>query len=167
MVVAYAARHDRQDRSGVLDTGYQGLCAHAVAVADGGAGAAGLCGDGGDLLAELASLQGRLEGKLDIGSLVARAERLRDACAALSGADAQVNAALMAIGRALVPLDYTTGDRFDHDPALGLSAWPVLDPLRRLAEAEAGSDAARFAAVSAIRARNRLRDALDRALAAA
>jgi hypothetical protein len=121
----------------------------------------------GDLLAELASLQARLEGKLDIGSLVARAERLREACAALSGDDARVNAALMAIGRALVPLDYTTGDRFDHDPALGLSAWPVLDPLRRLAEAEAGSDAARFAAVSAIRAGNRLGDALDRALAAA
>jgi len=121
----------------------------------------------GDLLGELVSFRPPLEGKFDIGSLVARAERLRDACAAMDGDDARVNATLMAIGRALVPLDYTTGDRFDHDPALGLSAWPVLDPLRRLAEAEVGSDAARFAAVSAVRAGNRLGDALDRALAAA
>ena len=71
---------------------------------------------------------------------------------------------LLAIGRALVPLDYTRGDRFDHDPALGLAAWPVLDAIRDLAAAAPGSDDARFAEVSAIRAANRLRHALDTAL---
>ena len=73
---------------------------------------------------------------------------------------------MMAIGRALVPLDYTTGDRFDHDPALGLAPWPVLDALRRLADTAPDSDEAKFAEVSAIRAVNRLRHALDTAISA-
>ena len=123
-----------------------------------------------DLLGELTSLRGHLEGRFDLGGLIARAERLRDAAASLAARppsqDGPVNAALMAIGRALVPLDYTRGDRFDHDPALGLAAWPVLDAIRDLAAAAPGSDDARFAEVSAIRAANRLRHALDTALSA-
>ena len=66
------------------------------------------------------------------------------------------------IGRILVPLDYTRGDRFVHDPALSLSSWPVLDPLRRLAASAAG-DAARFAEVDAVRALNRLTHSLTEA----
>ena len=114
-----------------------------------------------DLLAELTSLRAKLGDRFDLAGLIARAERLR-AAAALVGEDA----ALMAIGRALVPLDYTKGDRFDHDPALGLAPWPVLDAMRRLAGTAPDSDDARFAEVSAIRAANRLRHALDMALAA-
>ena len=40
---------------------------------------------------------------------------------------------LMAVSRALVPVDYTTGDRFTPDPAISQPAWPPLDGLRRLA----------------------------------
>ncbi len=116
----------------------------------------------GDLLAELTALGAKLGDRFDLAGLIARAERLR-AAAALVGEDA----ALMAIGRALVPLDYTKGDRFDHDPALGLAPWPVLDAMRRLAGTAPDSDDARFAEVSAIRAANRLRHALDMALAVA
>jgi hypothetical protein len=65
-----------------------------------------------------------------------------------------------------VPLDYTTGDRFSHDPALDQSPWPVLDKLRALAEAAPGSDAAKFLTVAARRACNRLGFALDQAIAA-
>ena len=124
---------------------------------------------------EIPAYRTGLVAALDIGSskvicLIARAERLRDAAASLAARppsqDGPVNAALMAIGRALVPLDYTRGDRFDHDPALGLAAWPVLDAIRDLAAAAPGSDDARFAEVSAIRAANRLRHALDTALSA-
>jgi hypothetical protein len=71
----------------------------------------------------------------------------------------------MQISRALVPIDYTSGDRFGHDPALGQSAYPPLDPIRRLAAA-AGSDDAKFMAVAATRARNRIAHALDQATAA-
>ncbi|MDA8049542.1 MAG: hypothetical protein M0002_05985 [Rhodospirillales bacterium] len=68
----------------------------------------------------------------------------------------------MAASRALVLLDYTTGDRFDHDPALALPPVPVLEPLRRLAAAPAREEAA-FLLVAATRARNRVAFALDQA----
>jgi hypothetical protein len=79
---------------------------------------------------------------------------------------ASANRALMAASRALVPMDYTRGDRFEPDPALGQSAYPVLDALRRLAATEPGSDAEKFAMVAAQRALNRLVAALDAAIEA-
>ncbi len=80
----------------------------------------------------------------------------------------RVNRALMQVSRALVPMDYTTGDRFSHDPALPQSPWPVLDPIRALADVP--EERRRFALVDAIRARNRMLHALrqaSRALGAA
>jgi hypothetical protein len=79
----------------------------------------------------------------------------------------RLNSALMRVSRALVPLDYTQGDRFSHDPALPQPAWPALQKLRDLAAQEPGSDEARFLAVGAARARNRMLSSLreaDRAL---
>jgi hypothetical protein len=67
------------------------------------------------------------------------------------------------MSRALVPLDYTEGDRFRHDPALPQPPWPVLQGLRDLAAAEPGSDRAKFLGVSAARAQNRLLHALEEA----
>jgi hypothetical protein len=119
-----------------------------------------------DLGAELRALAGALGGRFDLAPLLARAEVLAAAAGQLGGDPARVNAALMAAGRALVPLDYTTGDRFSHDPALGQSPWPVLDKLRALAAAAPGSEAAKFLTVAARRACNRLAFALDQAIAA-
>ncbi len=62
--------------------------------------------------------------------------------------------------------DGARGDRFDHDPALGLQPWPVLDALRHLSGTAPESDDAKFAEVSAVRAANRLGHALDTALSA-
>ena len=122
---------------------------------------------------ELSALAARLGDGLDLSRLAARAARLREGAEAVrarppgDGAEAErVNRALLAVSRALVPMDYTTGDRFDHDPALGQAPYPVLDPVRRLAAAQAGSDEARFLAVAAVRACNRLAHALDLANAA-
>ncbi len=112
---------------------------------------------------ELAGLTADLGGRLDLAPLVARLETFKRR-ATSPGRDAgQTNRALMAVSRALVPMDYTTGDRFDHDPALGQVAYAVLDPVRQLATTQAGSDASRFAAVAARRALNRLAFALDNA----
>jgi hypothetical protein len=66
----------------------------------------------------------------------------------------------------LVPVDYTRGDRFTHDPALPLPAWPTLQPLRDLAATAPNSDAAQFQTVAAMRARNRVLHALREANAA-
>jgi len=131
------------------------------------------------LLAELAPLAGKLAPMLPIADLVAAAEGLRAKsqrlealalAAAQPGEDAaaleRIDAALLRVSRALVPLDYTTGDRFSHDPALPQPAWPALQKLRDLAAAAPGSDAARFIAVGATRERNRVRHALRQALEA-
>ena len=102
--------------------------------------------------------------------LVGSATALRDNAARLATADAdaaRINRALMRMSRALVPINYTSGDRFAHDPALALPAWPTLRPLRELAAAVPGSDAARFLAVGAVRARNRIAHALREANAVA
>jgi hypothetical protein len=57
-------------------------------------------------------------------------------------------------------------DRFEPDPALGQSPYPVLDPLRRLAASADGNDEAHFAAGAAKRAANRPAFALDEAIEA-
>ncbi len=114
------------------------------------------------LLTELLSLESTLGGALPLDALLDATRAVRDAAAALSHSNpAQANRALMQASRALVPLDYTAGDRFIHDPALPQKAWPVLDPIRILALCTASEQP--FAAVEAVRARNRLLHALREA----
>jgi len=114
------------------------------------------------LLEELDALRTSLGERCTIDGLIAAATTLRDTAATGGHHDA----ALMQASRALAPAYYTSGDRFAHDPALPLPAWPVLDPLRKLAKAAPGTDSARFLAVSATRGRNRLAYALREATAA-
>jgi hypothetical protein len=99
---------------------------------------------------------------LPLDALLAQVEALRDRLAVVALADA----VSMRVSRALVPLDYTQGDRFTHDPALPQPAWPVLEPLRELARAEEGSEAVHLLTVSARRARNRVAHAVQQAMAA-
>ena len=120
-----------------------------------------------DLLAELQSLSG----SFDLAPAIAAAERLADKLGRLnaraaSASDedlAALNTALMKVSRALVPMDSTKGDRFVHDPALPQPGWPVLQPVRVLAELEKGTDAWHFQAVSARQASNRMVHALAEA----
>lgn len=120
------------------------------------------------LLRELTALADQLGEVLDLSPLVERARRLGTLAHALTQAtDADAtDRALMAVSRALVPMDYTRGDRFDHDPALNQAPYPVLDPVRRLAESPSGSDLQQFRLVAARRACNRLGFALAEANAA-
>jgi hypothetical protein len=123
-----------------------------------------------DPAAQLASLKGELAA---IGSVVpsgllasvdecaAIVAQLKSAPPADEAACGKLNEQLLRISRMLVPLDYTEGDRFRHDPALPQQAWPVLRPLRALAAAKPGTDQARFLAVGASRATNRLLAAMD------
>jgi hypothetical protein len=111
---------------------------------------------------ELTQLRTEVGDRFPLDDLLAGAERLRDTAKA-GGHD---DAALMRASRALAPVYYTSGDRFAHDPALPLPAWPVLDPLRRLAKLLPGTDDAHFVTVSATRGRNRLAHALREATTA-
>jgi N-acetylated-alpha-linked acidic dipeptidase len=124
---------------------------------------------------QLSKLAAALQGRMDLSPLSSRVASLSKLAEAVflrvptvqGDAEAgQINQALVAVSRALVPMDYTTGDRFDHDPALGQAPYPVLDPVRQLAAARAGGGESRFLAVAARRACNRLTFALDQAMAA-
>jgi hypothetical protein len=123
-----------------------------------------------DLLAELEKLQAALGDRLSLDGLVRAAATLQDNAVRLTvdTADpARINDALMRMSRALVPVNYTSGDRFEHDPALALPAWPTFRPLREVAAAAPDSHDARFLMVDAVRARNRVAYALREANAAA
>jgi hypothetical protein len=127
-----------------------------------------------DPTAELASLRAELaaiaksKATPALSTLIAAVDKATEAASKLKAAqpadDAAceaINAALVRMSRALVPLDYTEGDRFRHDAALPQPAWPVLQGLRELAAAAPDSDQAKFRAVSAARASNRLLHALE------
>lgn len=120
------------------------------------------------LLRELTVLADQVGDVLDLSPLLQRTRRLGTLARALTKATDATAAdrAFRAVSRALVPMDYTRGDRFDHDPALGQGPYPVLDPLRRLAKSPAGSDIRHFRLVAARRACNRLGFALAEANAA-
>ncbi len=121
------------------------------------------------LIAELEPLAARFP----LDGVIAAAERVRDVSTDLQTrtapdgpAAARANAVLMRASRALVPVDYTPGDRFTHPQALPLPAWATLQPIRDLAASEPGSDGEKFAAVAAMQARNRITHALREAEAA-
>ena len=112
------------------------------------------------LLAELEPLHERLAGRLSLAPLIELTHALRRAVAGAALTDD----AVMRLSRALVPIAYSRGDRFTHDPALPQPAWPSLQPIRALLDA--GPDA-NAQLVSATRARNRVGQALRHAIAAA
>jgi hypothetical protein len=110
---------------------------------------------------------------VDLRPTVAAARRLVRAAGALErraravrarpdrAAERRLNAALMALGRALIPVDHTRSGRFDHDPAFGHPQPPHLAAARALAAAS-GEDA-KHLAVRAVRDLNAIRHALREA----
>lgn len=126
------------------------------------------------MAATLRAALGTLGDRLDLTVVAAAAGRVEDAARQVAARAAtaapevahRINPALMRVSRALVPMDYAQGDRFLHPQALPLPDWAVLQPIRDLIATEPGSDAAKFAAVDALRARNRLAFALREAEAA-
>jgi Peptidase family M28 len=97
-------------------------------------------------------------------ALEERAVRLRRAAATAEGADAeQLEDTLRRLSRALVPLAYTRGDRFAHDPALPQSPIPALADASLLDGLDA--DGRRFLVSRLVREANRVAHALEEALA--
>lgn len=120
---------------------------------------------------EIALLKQQLGDRLDISALQTDVSTLRDNAASLlatskSVTDAEasrINAALVRASRRLVPLNYTTGERFHHDSALPHPAWPSLEGIRQLARHPEGSAELPFYAVHARQTRNRISHALREA----
>jgi prepilin-type processing-associated H-X9-DG protein len=126
------------------------------------------------LTAELDRLQAALGSRFDIGGLAGAAAELgRNAkalaarAAAASDAEApRIDRALMRASRALVPINYTYGDRFRHDSALPHPSWPALEGLREAAATNPASPDLPFTLVHARQTRNRIAHALREANAA-
>jgi hypothetical protein len=127
------------------------------------------------VLAELDALQAAAGARFDLTPALERArslvERLEAVAAALGRIpDASlepVNGDLLRLSRVLVPLAYTTGDRFAHDLALPIAPLAGLQRCRELAALDPESDAFKFARVGLVRERNRVVHALDSAVSIA
>ena len=127
------------------------------------------------LLAELETLQAAAGARFDLSPALdaARAllERLERVATRLAGIDVKterldaVNGGLMRLSRVLVPLAYTSGDRFAHDLALPLPPLAGLQRARELAVLDPESDAFKFARAALVRERNRAVHAFDSAAA--
>ena len=71
------------------------------------------------------------------------------------------NRTITELSRILVPLNYTRGARFDHDPALPLGTIPMLDGIAKLQPlADAGSERLPFVKAGIVRAANRVANTL-------
>lgn len=88
------------------------------------------------------------------------AARVRDGCHT-----GRANECLRRVSRAVVPIDYTLGDRFRHDPALAQAPLPALADATRLDALDPDSDDARFLASRLMREANRVAVALRDAIA--
>ncbi len=123
---------------------------------------------------ELVSLADEVGDRFDLSALIDRAatftdrgERINRAIAQSGeGASTLLNDTLIAVSRALVPLDYTECDRFEQDPAISAPIYPSLRPIRRMVAVASGSDDEKFLRVGAMRARNRLAFGLNEAIRA-
>lgn len=125
-----------------------------AAVADEIAAALGRYGDAaGDAL----NLSGAHVLAQQLGArLRATREGERDAAAA--------NRLAMALGRLLIPVNYTRSGPFEHDLALGIVPLPGLHDCVRLGTLDPGSDDFRFLQARLVRERNRVEHALRAAL---
>ena len=123
------------------------------------------------VVAELEALQAAAGARFDLTpaleaarGLVERLERLAPALAGAEPSRAEaLNRGLMRLSRLLVPLAYTSGDRFTHDLALPIPPLAGLQRARELAALEPSPDAFRFARAALVRERNRVVHALDSA----
>lgn len=130
----------------------------------------------------LAGYEEQAGGRLDLAAVRARADEAVAACEALDAEARRLLAARAdpaspearavvarqkAVSRALVPLRYTSGARFDHDPAMPAPALQALRDAPLLATLDPASDEARFLQTALVRRANGVSYALRAAAAAA
>src|SRR5256884_9431601 len=107
-----------------------------------------------------------MEDMRDLEHVATELDRIEPAAAPAAALEA-VTRGLMRLSRILVPLAYTSGDRFVHDLALPLLPLAGLQRARELAALDADSDAFKFARAALVRERNRAVHALDAAASVA
>jgi N-acetylated-alpha-linked acidic dipeptidase len=121
-----------------------------------------------ELIETLEERQRQAEGVLDLSLCIERARELERRAASLGElhADpAELGAVLHRLSRVVVPISYTLGDRFVHDPALAQPPLPALADTARLAFLPLDGDERRFLVSRLQRAANHTARALREALA--
>jgi N-acetylated-alpha-linked acidic dipeptidase len=66
------------------------------------------------------------------------------------------NAVIREVTHRLTVVSFTSGDRFEHDPAIPIPPMPALDPVKRLARLEPESDAYGFLKTRLVRSKNEI-----------
>ena len=102
--------------------------------------------------------------RFDLGPAMAEVAAVRDALDRLNASDVPLhrkNAVALRLARVLVPINFTTGPRFAHDPALPVPPLPTVALAADLANLD--PDAMRFTQVQLVRGQNRLIAALREA----
>ena len=132
-----------------------------------------------ELLDRLKELNGIARGRFDLSTTIAAVTEARAAAGALeqwrsrqkgevSMADANVfNQGLNRLLRGMVGALNSEHGPYAQDPAAGVPALPLLEPIRALAALDPDSDEAKFMTVDLVRARNRLEDFVRRGTEAA
>lgn len=126
-----------------------------------------------ELLEHLRAWQEKAGSRFDLSEAVSRAETLVDLATRfqagletegmISQGAAYLNEIIQRVESALVGLNYTRLDRFDHDPALSQPPVPLLEPIDRLVAAEEGSDEENEMLTLLVRRRNRIQHELSAA----
>lgn len=100
-------------------------------------------------------LQQPAAGHLDLSPVLDALDELERALAVLPRlAPDAANDVIRRVTHRLTAVSFTSGDRFDHDPAIPLPPVPALDPVKRLARLEPGTDAYGFLRTRLVRDRN-------------
>lgn len=119
-----------------------------------------------DLKAQISGIQGEAGDHFDASSVVDGLDALNGALIGLDALPAQVaNTVIKRVSHALTALSFTSGDRFDHDPAMPLPAFPSLHSARLLARLDVHSNEYGFLATRLVRNRNMVNRSLKSAIA--
>lgn len=121
-----------------------------------------------DFIKHLGELQESSGSHLDLSRLIGLANSYRDAAEKLNaspiGDIEKLNSGLKTLSRVVNPALFTVDGPYEMDPALQLPVLPGLSPLKDLNALEASSDDYRFLLTKLRRQRNRIEDALLRAV---
>ena len=123
-----------------------------------------------DFLTNLRELQDVAGQYLDLTPAIRAAERFSQAASDLvaegpSGSTAAYNDAVLEVTRIINPALFTIDGPYEMDPALQLPILPGLAPMNELATLDPESSDHRFLVTKLLRQRNRVQDALERAVA--
>lgn len=120
-----------------------------------------------DLTAQVNAIAQEAGSHIDLSSVVANLGTLGGELAKIKAmAPANANEAIKTVSHALTALSFTYGDRFDHDPAMPLPAFPTLDGAKKLAKLDPESNDYGFLRNRLVRNRNMVNHEIKRAIAA-